>query len=79
MNTDKVISITESVIETSERKKENFDLSISLNASLIQNFIIRLLKNLIHLSSVLFSKPELMDSYLMINSLFHQREQHQSD
>lgn len=79
MNTDKVISITESVIETSERKKENFDLSISLNASLIQNFIIRLLKNLIHLSSALFSKPELMGSYLMINSLFHQREQHQSD
>lgn len=42
MNTDKVISITEIVIETSERKKENFDLAISLNASLIQNFIISL-------------------------------------
>jgi len=36
---DKVMRITESVIETSASKKENFDRAINLKASLNQNNI----------------------------------------
>jgi hypothetical protein len=47
MKTDIVIRITDSVIEVSASRNENFDLAISLNASFNQNKIILLfqLKN----------------------------------